>query len=97
MASFLNQIVDQCVTVLGGTNVVGVPRQWTADYSTTPLSGHDAKRKPDLILLDDVSVADWRCVRSIGEMKSSSTEQMNASMFEQLAGESWRNHMEISS
>jgi hypothetical protein len=93
MASFLNSIVDQCVLVLGGTRVVGaVPRRWTAEYSTIPLSGHDAKRKPDLILLDDARIADWRCVRSIGEMKASSTEQMNVNMFQQLASESWRNY-----
>jgi hypothetical protein len=83
MMSFLNSIVDQCVLLLGGTRVVGaVPRRWTAEYSTIPLSGHDAKRKPDLILLDDVRVADWRCVCSIGEMKASSTEQINDNMFQ---------------
>ena len=98
MAVFLNYIVDQCVTVLGGMQVIGrAPRRWTAEYSTIHLFGHDAKRKPDLILLDNVAIADWRCVRSIGEMKSSSSEQTNANMFEQIAGESRRNYMGISS
>ena len=93
MAGFLNSIVNECVPLLGGTRVVGaVPRRWTANYSTIPLSGHDAKRKPDLILLDDVGVADWRCVRSIGEMKSGASNDAHAHMFQQLAGESWHNY-----
>jgi len=93
MASFLNSIVDECVALLGGTKVVGVvPRRWTADYSTITLSGHDAKRKPDLVLLDDERVADWRCVRSIGEMKSGATGTVKGDMFQQLAGECWHNY-----
>jgi hypothetical protein len=95
MATFLNSIVNECVTLLGGIRAVGAvsgPRRWTAKYSTIPLSGHDAKRKLDLILLDDVGVADWRCVRSIGEMKSGNSKDAHAAMFQQLAGESWRNY-----
>ena len=44
--------------------------QWNI-HSTVALLGHYVKGKPDLVLLDDVKVADWRCVCSIGEMKSS--------------------------
>ncbi|KAG1765278.1 hypothetical protein EV702DRAFT_1051080 [Suillus placidus] len=36
-------------------------RYWTAKYSTTVLSGHEAQRKPDLILIDQGTAADWRC------------------------------------
>jgi len=95
MATFLNSIVNECIPLLGGTRAVGAvprPRQWTANYSTIPLSGHDAKRKLDLILLDDVGVADWRCVCSIGEMKSGASNDAHAAMFQQLAGESWHNY-----
>lgn len=86
MATFLNGIVDKCVHLLGLPGKATV-RRWTADHSTIPLSGHLAKRKPDLILLDDLKVADWRCVRSIVEMKASSSEAMNAELFQQIAGE----------
>ncbi|KAG1900241.1 uncharacterized protein F5891DRAFT_980511 [Suillus fuscotomentosus] len=39
-------------------------------YSTTVLIGHEAQRKPDLTLIDQGMAADWRCVQSVGEMKS---------------------------
>ena len=69
MATFLNNIMDECYMLLAPS--VPPPHQWTAEYSTVALLGHDVKGKPDLVLLDDVKVADWRCVRSIGEIKSS--------------------------
>jgi hypothetical protein len=95
MATFLNSIVDECYTLLGPS--VGRPRRWTAEYSTVALLGHEVKGKPDLVLLDDNKVADWRCVRSIGEMKSSSSTAMHNNMFAQLAGKLCCDHIYLGS
>ncbi|KAG0702908.1 hypothetical protein DFH29DRAFT_998995 [Suillus ampliporus] len=80
MAAFINKIAAVCGHILG----VKPTRFWTAAYSTASLLGHDVKRKPDLILLSDL-VADWRCVRAVGEMKSSKSEKMKVDIFNQLA------------
>ena len=84
MARFLNHLVDQCRPLLRNTEEL---RRWTAEYSASSLLGHDAKRKPDLVLLDDTRIGDWRCVCSIGEMKSSSTTNTKSEIFEQIIGE----------
>jgi hypothetical protein len=84
MASFLNRIVDECLRLLGNTET---PRRWTAEYSSSSLLGHDAKRKPDLVLLDNTRIGDWRCVRSFAEMKSSSKHAMKSEMFDQITSE----------
>lgn len=84
MARFLNHLVDQCRPLLRNTEEL---RRWTAEYSAASLLGHDAKRKPDLVLLDDMRIGDWRCVCSIGEMKSSSTNKTKSEIFEQIIGE----------
>lgn len=65
--TFLNGVALSC----GQAMSTGLPqRKWTAKYSTTVLAGHEARRKPDLALIDVGMPADWRCVRSVGEMKS---------------------------
>ncbi|OJA07576.1 hypothetical protein AZE42_04423, partial [Rhizopogon vesiculosus] len=46
------------------------PMRWTAKYSTNVFPGHEANRKPDLALFTDGTHGDWRCIRSVGEMKS---------------------------
>ncbi|KAG2064235.1 hypothetical protein BDR04DRAFT_1162784 [Suillus decipiens] len=64
---FFNNVARCCGKALSAGPI---KRLWTAKYSTTVLSGHEAQRKPDLTLIDQDTAADWRCVRSIGEMKS---------------------------
>lgn len=83
MANFLNSIVDECLPLLG----IDKARRWTARYNASSLLGHDAKRKPDLVLLDDPKIGDWRCVRSFGEMKSSSSHPMKSDIFNQITSE----------
>jgi len=84
MAHFLNQLVEKCIPLLGK---IAEPQWWTAEYSASSLLGHDARRKPDLVLLDDTKIGDWRCVHSFGEMKSSSKYAMKSEMFNQITGE----------
>lgn len=64
---FFNDVALGCGQAMGAGPL---SRYWTARYSTTVLTGHEAQRKPDLTLIDQGMAADWRCVRSVGEMKS---------------------------
>ncbi|KAG1845004.1 hypothetical protein F4604DRAFT_1688913 [Suillus subluteus] len=64
---FFNNVALACGQAMGAGPL---KRYWTAKYSTTVLTGHEAQRKPDLTLIDHNTAADWRCVRSVGEMKS---------------------------
>ncbi|KAG1853785.1 hypothetical protein C8R48DRAFT_675730 [Suillus tomentosus] len=64
---FINTVAEICGEALGSS---APRRRWTAKYSTNVLGGHQANRKPDLTLIDQNTSADWRCVRSFGEMKS---------------------------
>jgi hypothetical protein len=64
---FFNKVTLGCGQALSA----GLPiRYWMAKYSTTVLTGHEAQRKPNLTLIDQGTAADWRCVQSVGEMKS---------------------------
>jgi hypothetical protein len=64
---FFNEVATACGRAMNANPPL---RAWTANYSTTVLTGHEARRKPDLALIDFHTPADWRCVRSVGEMKS---------------------------
>jgi hypothetical protein len=67
-ANFLNVMAKKCGIAMG---IVEEPTmRWTAKYSTNILPGHEANRKPDLTLITHGTNADWRCIRSIGEMKA---------------------------
>ena len=84
MAHFLNQLVEKCIPLLGK---IAEQQRWTAEYSASSLLGHDVRRKPDLVLLDNMRIGDWRCVHSFGKMKSSSKSAMKSEMFDQITGE----------
>jgi hypothetical protein len=81
---FFNKVALGCGQALSA----GLPiRYWTAKYSTTVLTGHEAQRKPDLTLIDQGTAADWRCVRSVGEMKSKRfTSSGFAEILNQISG-----------
>lgn len=88
MANFLNQIIDACHGLLDTAGAAPATCwKWMAAHSTLALVGYDAKRKPDLILLSN-QVSDWRCVRAVGEMKSSSALEMRTDVFNQIVCES---------
>jgi hypothetical protein len=84
-ARFLNDLAMKCARSMG----VGVdpPMRWTAKYSTNILPGHQANRKPDLTLFTHDTNNDWRCVRSICEMKSHRSHTDFAELMDQVSGE----------
>ena len=65
---FLNNVAEECARSMGISREP--PMCWTAKYSTNILPGHEANRKPDLALFTIDTNDDWRCIQSIGEMKS---------------------------
>jgi len=84
-AKFLNGVAKACAISMG---IRGEPTmRWTAKYSTNVLRGHDAIRKPDLTLFTHGTNDDWRCVRSIGEMKSMRNQTVGfTGLMEQISG-----------
>lgn len=89
-AHFLNTIalaVEKCTHS-------PISRSWTAKYSTSCVFGHNARRKPDLVLLDGrptpkdkLISGNWRIARAVAELKSSSKNTSWKEIREQLAGE----------
>lgn len=66
-ANFLNTVAKACGRAMG---IYEEPTMlWTAKYSTNIFPGDNTNGKPDLTLITHGTNNDWRCVRSIGEMK----------------------------
>jgi hypothetical protein len=89
LAKFLNDMA----TSIAGSAQANVARRWTAKYSTSCVFGHNAPRKPDLVLLDGSPSqgsehGNWRVVRAVGEVKSNSSSTAEKEISERLAGES---------
>jgi hypothetical protein len=84
-AKFLNGVAKTCALSMGIKNEPTM--RWTAKYSTNILPGHEANRKPDLTLFTHGTNDDWRCVRSIGEMKSMRTQTSGfTGLMDQISG-----------
>jgi hypothetical protein len=85
-AEFLNHLADTISTALSIPTLC----RWTAKYSTTCIFG--TKRKPDLVLFDrststevDPALANWRVVRAVAEIKSSSKNTAMKETLDQLS------------
>jgi hypothetical protein len=84
-ANFLNTVAKACGRAMGIHEEPTM--RWTAKYSTNILPGDKANGKPDLTLITHGTNDDWRCVRSIGEMKAYGSQSAGfTGLMDQVSG-----------